>query len=89
MVTLDDHLIGLQIAQAQTLQLLLVFAFCLGILFGRVPGQVRDAARVIPPVGVPARILHEGGDQYDVSLGGEGEGGGVGLEVDGSQCFAA
>ena len=66
-----------------------MFTFCLGILFGRVPGQVRDAARVIPSVGVPARNLHEGGDQYDVSLGGKAEGVRAGLEVDWNQCFAA
>ena len=85
-VTLDDHLIGLQVAQAR------IFFHCCWCSPSALASSlivVRDAARVILPVGVPARNLHEGGDQYDVSLGGEGEGGGAGLEADGNQCFAA
>ena len=67
---LDGCLIGLQCTQAQILfTCCWCFAFSSGILFGHVPDRVHDAARVVPLVVVPAHTLHEGGVQYDASLG--------------------
>ena len=67
---LDGRLIDLQFTQAQILfSCCWCFTFCIGILFGHVPNQVHDAARVVPLVVVPAHNLHEGGVQHDASLG--------------------
>ena len=67
---LDGRLIDLQSTQAQVLQSCCWrFSFCVGVLFGHVPDQVHDAARVVPLVVVPAHNLHEGGVQHDASLG--------------------
>ena len=82
LVILDDHLIGLQLAQAQ---ILFNCCWCSPSAMASSLVVCHDAARVIPLVGVPARNLHEGGVQHDASLGGEGEGDGVGLEVGGNQ----
>ena len=67
---LDGRLIDLQCTQAPILfSCCWCSTFCIGILFGHVPEQVYDAARVAPLVVVPAHNLHEGGVQHDASLG--------------------
>ena len=65
----DGYLIGLQLAQAQVNELLLVLHLLLWLLFGHVPDQVHNEARVVPIVVVPAHCLHDGGVQLDAGFG--------------------